>query len=176
MSAPAAVAPVLGRPWYTQFWPWFLIGLPAVSVVVSVTALVLAIGHADSLVSDDWYKRGLAVNRDLGRAEAAARLGLGATMRVDGPRAELVVTLNAADAARDADGAELEIEMRHPTSATRDRTYRLARSGPSRYRAALDGELVGRWYVSLGPPSGAWRLAAPLTLAPGVTARLVPER
>jgi copper chaperone CopZ len=81
------------KPWYAQFWPWVLIGLPAISVVFSVATLVVAIRNGDSLVRDDWYTRGLAINRDLGRAEAAVRLGVGATVNVDAARDELVVTL-----------------------------------------------------------------------------------
>ena len=160
----------LGRSWYTQFWPWFLISLLAVNVVASVAALMLALHHADPLVSDDWYARGLAINRDLGRAEEAARLGVGATVRVDTERAELVVTLDRA-----SDAAELEVALQHPTVAARDRVYLLARSGSATYRGALGGALSGRWYVSLGPRSGAWRVSAPLTFAPGSSGRLVPE-
>jgi len=158
------------KPWYAQFWPWVLIGLPVISVVFSVATLVVAIRNGDSLVRDDWYTRGLAINRDLGRAEAAVRLGVGATVNVDAARDELVVTLEGDDGL-----TELEVELEHPTEARRARTYHLAPSGPGTYRGALGGELSGRWYVSLGPPSGAWRLTAPLTLVPGTAVRLAPQ-
>jgi len=160
----------VARPWYTQFWPWFLIGLLSTSVAVSVAAVVLALHGADPLVSDDWYKRGLAINRDLGRAEEAARLGIGATIAVDAEHAEIVVAFD-----RENDAPEIEVVLQHPTVAARDRFYRLERSGPTTYRGALGGALAGRWYVSLGPPSGSWRLAAPLTFASGTAVRLVPE-
>jgi hypothetical protein len=165
-----AVPSFPGRPWHTQFWPWFLIGLLATSVVVSVAAVVLALHGADPLVSDDWYRRGLAINRDLARAEEAARLGIAATIDIDAENAELVVAFDRANEA-----PEIEVVLQHPTVAARDRVYRLERRGPATYRGALGVPLAGRWYVSLAPPSGAWRLAAPLTLTSGTAVRLVPE-
>lgn len=163
------VPSALGAPWYGQFWPWVLIGLPAVSVAVSVLTLVLALGGADSVVGDDWYKRGLAINQDLDRTAAAARLGIAASVAIDPARGELIVTLDHAA----ADEA-LALELQHPTLAARDRRYLLAPSGPAAYRAELGAVPAGRWYVVLAPASGAWRIAASLVLAPGVPARLVP--
>lgn len=43
-------------PWYRQFWPWFLIAVPAVSVVASTAMLVIAIRNADEVVSAPGYE------------------------------------------------------------------------------------------------------------------------
>jgi len=40
-------------PWYKQFWPWFIIALPASVVVASFFTLWLAISNPDHLVVDD---------------------------------------------------------------------------------------------------------------------------
>ncbi len=40
-------------PWYRQFWPWFIIALPAAAVIASFITLWLAISHPDQLVVDD---------------------------------------------------------------------------------------------------------------------------
>jgi len=37
-------------PWYRQFWPWFIIALPASAVVASFITLWLAISNPDHLV------------------------------------------------------------------------------------------------------------------------------
>ena len=37
-------------PWYRQFWPWFIIALPASVVIASFFTLWLAISNPDHLV------------------------------------------------------------------------------------------------------------------------------
>jgi hypothetical protein len=50
-------------PWYRQFWPWFIIALPASAVVAGFITLWLAISNPDGMVvSDDEYQR---VNSEL---------------------------------------------------------------------------------------------------------------
>jgi hypothetical protein len=40
-------------PWYRQFWPWFIIAIPASAVIGGFVTLWLAITHPESLVVDD---------------------------------------------------------------------------------------------------------------------------
>jgi len=45
-------------PWYKQFWPWFIIALPASAVIASFITLYLAVSRPDHMVVDDEeYKR-----------------------------------------------------------------------------------------------------------------------
>jgi len=46
-------APGHDLPWYKQFWPWFIIALPAAAVVASFFTLWLAVSNPDHLVVDD---------------------------------------------------------------------------------------------------------------------------
>src|SRR5215831_12664111 len=71
-------------PWYRQPWPWFLIALPAIAVVGSVAAAVLAVRSDDGIVAADYYKRGLEINAQLSRLERAAELGLTADVSAEG--------------------------------------------------------------------------------------------
>ena len=59
-----------GVPWYKQFWPWFIIALPASAVVASFITLWLAISHPDQLVVDEAEYRQL--NSEL-KAQASAK-------------------------------------------------------------------------------------------------------
>lgn len=34
------------KPWFKQFWPWFLILLPTCGVVASMATITLAVGNA----------------------------------------------------------------------------------------------------------------------------------
>ncbi len=57
-SQTAQTAPEQLIPWYGQFWPWFIIALPAAAVIASFISLWLAISHPDQLVvSEDEYKQ-----------------------------------------------------------------------------------------------------------------------
>ena len=45
-------------PWFRQFWPWFIIALPAAAVIASFFTLWLAISRPDHLVVDEQeYRR-----------------------------------------------------------------------------------------------------------------------
>lgn len=142
-------------PWYRQFWPWFLIALPAISVVFSVATLVVAVRNADSLVRDDYYKAGLALNREFALERVAAARDLRAELRVaDG---ELVVALSGQGI---DPRSELVLLLAHPTAAARDLELRLRAAPDGGWRAALPAPLHGPWHASLAPAGGGWRLAA----------------
>ncbi len=53
------------RPWHRQFWPWVLIAIPATTVVACAVMITLAIVTDDGLVSDDYYREGLAINKKI---------------------------------------------------------------------------------------------------------------
>lgn len=48
------------QPWYRQFWPWFIMLLPATVVVASIVTLMLAASQPLE-VEPGWEKRGKAV-------------------------------------------------------------------------------------------------------------------
>lgn len=37
----------VGRPWYQNFWPWFIVGLLGVTVVGSLTTVYIAFLYGD---------------------------------------------------------------------------------------------------------------------------------
>ena len=58
MNKKTIPAPGQDLPWYRQFWPWFIIALPAAAVIASFITLWLAISRPDYLVvDDDEYRR-----------------------------------------------------------------------------------------------------------------------
>jgi len=161
-----------GAPWYRQFWPWFLIAIPAISVIGGVSAVVIAVRNADSVVVDDWYKRGLAINVDLERERLAADLGISAALSVDGDGRAVRVDL-------DGGGTEAErtlrLELHHPTQAHRDAVLELVRGSDGAFRGEAPGDVRGRWHATLAPDHGAWRLAGTFSLTAGAASRLVPR-
>ena len=67
-------------PWYRQLWPWLLMLMPACAVVGGVITFWLAATTNNSLVVDDYYREGRAINMQLARDEAAASMGLSGSL------------------------------------------------------------------------------------------------
>ena len=53
----------LALPWYRHPWPWLLMLGPFVVVVAGLLTAYIAFKSNDGLVDDDYYRKGLAVNR-----------------------------------------------------------------------------------------------------------------
>jgi hypothetical protein len=70
------------RPWYREPWPWILAAGPFIVVVAGFYTAWLAIKSNDGLVTEDYYKKGLAANQTIARSEQAASLGLVAGVRI----------------------------------------------------------------------------------------------
>ncbi len=166
-------------PWYRQFWPWVLLGLPATAVVAGIATVFIAASHRDSLVADDYYRAGLAINRRLARLERAAALGVSARLQVEpGPPGRVRVTLSGATRP-----PALRLAFSHPTRADLDRGYILRPATGRTYEAPGPLPPAGRWYISLEPEGGRWRLAgevrlplqAPLVLRPPAPGAAPPE-
>lgn len=49
--------------WYRQFWPWFLIMLPATVVVASVITIYLAVSNADPIIKHNDQKLGPVITK-----------------------------------------------------------------------------------------------------------------
>ena len=148
-------------PWYRQFWPWFLIALPATVVVAGLSTWWIAARSADSLVVDDYYKEGLAINRVLHRQELARTLGLSARIV---PGADGVdVELSGSD-----QPAAMTLMLSHPLDAKLDRSVSLAQILPGVYRGDLSLEPGSRWIWRLEPlgsaPEMTWRLDGDLVV------------
>ncbi len=155
-------------PWYRQFWPWFLILLPAMSVVGGIITIFLATTHPQAMVVDDYARIGLATHRKFERDRQADELGMTAQLSVVAEPAEVRVRLEGSGPLPD----HLVLLLSHPTRPEADRRLLLSGFGEA-YSARLDGPLTGRWYVQIEPPDGDWRLAGEL-LAGEETLSLTP--
>ena len=146
-------------PWYRQFWPWFLIALPGSVVIAAFLTLYIANRHADDLVVDEYYKNGLAINRQLERKQRAARRGISATVSVDGDSAVV-------ETAGVVDDASLTLRFSHPLEADRDFTTTVEDYGSGIYRGNVSMPVAPRWHWVLeGGGDDGWRLDGTLGTA-----------
>ena len=146
-------------PWYRQPWPWVLFAGPALVAVAGSVTIWLAISSSDGLVADDYYKRGLAINRVLGRDRRAATLGVHAIVSQE-PQGGLKVVLSGGAAPPPA----LTLQLIHPTRAGDDRTLTLAPAARGVYRTGTVPIPAGRRYLIVGDEAGSWRLTGEWTL------------
>ena len=69
----------VARPWYREPWPWILAAGPLIVVIAGIYTAWLAVQSNDGLVTDDYYRKGLAANQTIARSDEAARMGLPAS-------------------------------------------------------------------------------------------------
>lgn len=166
---------VAGEAWYRQFWPWFLFALPAAVVCASLYTLVLANRHSDQLVSDNYYRDGLAINERLSQDERARTLGLSARVEFVDDSATVVIRL-AAHAIAGAGGLpdQLTLLLLHPTDARGDRALVATAVNGELYRGHLSAPPAHRFYLRLMPGplrdraafnKAAWRLNGEIDFA-----------
>ena len=140
------------EPWYRQFWPWFLILLPASVVVAALFTLYIANEGADDLVVDDYYKDGLAINRQLEKKQRSVDLGISAKLSFSSSHA-------TAHMSGPVTTPTLKLLLSHPLEADLDFSVDLTRIAPGIYQARLLGAIAPRWHWTLtsGQADG-WRL------------------
>lgn len=143
--------------WHREPLVWLVLAIPAASVIMGAVLLVLANATWDGLVADDYYRRGLQIDRSLARDAEAARLGLGATLAFPAPGVVEVRVEGAA--ATPADG-RLTLEFSRAGRAGDDVRADAVRGAGGVWRAAVPELAPGKWYVELG--NARWRLAAPV--------------
>jgi len=162
------------QPWYRQFWPWFIIALPAASVVAGLTTVWISLQTTDSLVvqSDDGMQ--IVAARRLNAEQIAAELNLAALLDINIDTGAILVAIRSGDL--EGVPAALHIEFSHPAFADRDQLITLHRAPPdSAGNPVWSGHFVsvpgGRWYVTLKSGddwrlSGEWQGESQITLRP----------
>jgi hypothetical protein len=125
---------------------------PAAVIVAGAVTIWLAFATSDGLVADDYYRRGLAINRELRRDEVAVERGI--TAEVERRDGVLRVRLAARAGLPEAVFARLV----HATRPGQDQRLRLPRVAPGLYEAQLDGLAAGRWRLLIEDPRGEWRI------------------
>ena len=149
------------KPWYRQPLVWMVVAVPGSSVLVGAVMLVLAVASYDGLVVDDYYKRGLEINRDIERDQAAERLGLAAEARFDSRRDDVRVKM-VFESRRYSLPDRLTLRLVHPTRSGLDRVVELRSHGRGQYSGSLTRLEAGYWHLHLETES--WRLLGRLAV------------
>jgi hypothetical protein len=144
-------------PWYRQFWPWFLMLFPAAAVIGGIITFRMAVTSNDGVVEDDYYKKGMAINRTLARDQAAAAAGLLGQLQVRGDRIALQLNGRLTDWP-----AQLSLRILHPTRSGMDQTVVLVSHGRGAYEGTSKALGANKWDLVLEDEAKRWRLTGRL--------------
>ena len=157
------------QPWYKQFWPWFLISLPLSVVIASIVTLNIAIESDDGLVSDDYYKEGLAIHKNADSSAKAKALGIAGELSYDTETGAVALRL---DKPLPTQRGGLSLSVTHPTLPHKDQTIQLSPVAEASYAGRLEPLGPARWKLGLQPDDRSWRIEGRLVLPDNPTTRL----
>jgi uncharacterized protein len=144
-------------PWYRQPWPWLLMLGPAVVVVAGIHTVWLAFSQQDALVVGDYYKQGMAINQDLRRDRAAARMKMDAELRYDAVSGKLFGNVHSMGRPH---GGNIRISLFHSTLPGKDIHLLAPVDSQGRFAVALPLLDMARWQVQIEGERADWRLNA----------------
>lgn len=67
--SPQAMKPALSQPWWKYAHVWMVIAGPAIVVVAGFFTLWLAMKQPDPVLAEDYYQRGIDINKTLANAD-----------------------------------------------------------------------------------------------------------
>ena len=137
-----------------KVWYRLLMVGPFLVIVAGVITVWLAVRSNDGLVTDDYYKQGLAVNQTMQRDQQAASMALRGELMRAGDKLRLILSGKEGIAFP----GELSLKLAHPTRAGHDQIITLKSEGGGLYSGKLTADVSGRWHVTIEDVAVQWRL------------------
>ena len=173
--------------WYREPWAWYIVSILLVTFAWGGVQLYTAFTYKDSVVIDDYYKYGKAINQDLTRENNARKQGISGVLMIDELIGEVRVYMEGKP---DDWPQKLRLKFLSPVFADKDKAITLTRSfGRNNtitdkspvYVGQLDEMISGRYYLQLetrnefipevGYESG-WKITQEAKVSPGVSIKL----
>ena len=144
--------------WYQEPWAYLVFGLPLISVIVGTTVFFVAQQNADTVVVDDYYKKGKSINQDIRKYKLAQKLGIRFDMQVTNNEIVMIPT-----------GIEkafplLNVYFYHVTMAERDFSVKLTPDGKGWLRQSFEQNVTGKWRVQVTPFDNKWKMQTTVAL------------
>lgn len=145
------------KPWHKHPLVWMMIAIPFSAVIMGVVMIWLAVDTDDGLVADDYYKKGLEINRDISRDKRSSELGLQATIDFD--NATRLIKLEFEKGLLADYPQKFQLKLQHATRANSDITVSLNHGMANQYIGHLKQSITeGVWYFEIA--SADWKLNA----------------
>ncbi|QBY05852.1 hypothetical protein E2K93_16425 [Thalassotalea sp. HSM 43] len=145
-------------PWYKEPWAYLVFILPLSAVVAGITTFIIANTDADTVVVDDYYKKGKAINQDIRKFKLAQKLGVRFDIKVTND--ELVLKPTGIEKSFPM----LNVNFYHSTLAHRDFSVKLTPDGKGWMRQRIDNDISGKWRIVVTPFDNQWKLQTTLGL------------
>ena len=140
--------------WYREPYVWFLIALPLAAVIGGIITAGLAIESDDGMVVDDYYKKGLEINRVLERDDAAAALGIQANIQLSPEQHLFRLFLTGNENFRAPE--KIDVRFLYATRSGFDKHLSISKTGNDLYQTQLSQLRKGRWYIQIEADN--WRI------------------
>ncbi len=157
-------------PWYKQFWPWFIILIPASAVIACITLLIYMSDKGPSMVVDDYYKKGKAVNLELSKFEKAKDLYLHADLFIN----DGVVTVEFTKGDH-RNAPALKLSFYHTTLKEKDFDLVLSPNAKGQFSGVTEKLLDERYTVFIEPIDSSWKLKETIKLPYSGAFKINPE-
>lgn len=155
-------------PWYKEPWMFLVVGVPAIAVCWGVVIITLAVTGKDSLVSDSYYKDGMAYTENNEFIDRAKRLQVKATMVYN--EGEIHVTISGY---LDEQPTFLQLQLIHPTLETKDESVFLQQTADGSYLGLANTDHLGKRKLWLQSPEQDWMLKDEALIEDGKTLSLI---
>ncbi|WP_371185323.1 FixH family protein [Thalassotalea maritima] len=139
-------------PWYKEPWAYLVFALPLSAVIAGITTLIIANTGADTVVVDDYYKKGKAINQDIRKIKLAEKLGIRFDIKITDQEVIFKPT-----------GIEksfplLNVHFYHATLADRDFSLKLTPDGNGWMRQSINTNIDGKWRIVVEPFDDKWKM------------------
>ncbi len=144
----------LNTPWYKQFWPWFIIAFPMAAVIAGITTVYIANTDKPSMVVDDYYKEGKAINLELTKYQEAIAKKINITFSLNSDGSAFMTFTSGAPATPSVFTAS----FKHNTLEHKDFEVMLTADAQGGYNGELTGFEPGKWTVFIEPFDKLWKV------------------
>ncbi len=138
-------------------------------MIMSGVLLNLAISTEDSLVVDNYYKQGKAINASLAKEHEARRRNISADVTIDDGAIALQFHSGIP-----RDGQAIRLSFYHTTQQSKDFSVLLSRDASGMYRGFSENMVAGKWQMTLEPINSDWKIRKQIWLPAKQTISLKP--
>ncbi len=143
------------KPWYRYPFVWMIIAIPSSAVIMGFHFFWLAVTSDDGLVADDYYKQGMAINRNLERDSSAKDNSISALFEMSNTENWIKLALDKG--VLDTYPDTLQLKLQYAVHDHNDVDLVLNHGQGNQYIGIIKQPLIdGKWYLEVS--HGAWRL------------------